>query len=130
MSGHRSADTPVVAVLCDNPAHGDEPFVVARFAKPPAGTWIAFGTVTGQDWLPLPVFYDAAVNPRRQHLRRTEDLDSGGRYGLECRKCAPHKGRRVTVPIRQGLLNTVCDGLRAAGVSTVTLSALAATVGR
>lgn len=111
-----------MAVLCDDPAH-DKPFIVARFAKPPAGTWIAFGTVTGQDWLPLPVFYDGAVNPERQHLSRTVDLvDDGGRYRLECKK---HR-RRQTVPIRQERLNPILDAVQAAGLTDVTLSLLAA----
>jgi len=128
----RSAEMPVIAVLCDNPAHG-EPFVVARFCKPPkppGGTpWIGFDKITtGSDWLLLPVFYDASVNPERQHLNRAEDLGRDGRYNLECRKCAPHSGRRITVPLNQGLVNKVCDGLNGVGCISVTLSLLAASV--
>jgi hypothetical protein len=118
---HRSADTPVIAVQCDDPAH-DEPFIVARFAKPPAGTWIGFGAVSGSDWLPLPILLDPEVNPERQHLSRSglniADTEHGVRYRLECRK------HRITVPIRQENLNPRLDAAQAAGHSAVSLSAL------
>ena len=124
---HRSANTPVIAVQCDDPAH-DEPFIVARFAKPPVGTWIGFGAVSGSDWLPLPTLLDPDVNPERQHLHRIEDLDHGGRYNLECLLCAPHRGRRRTVPIGQPRINTLLDGMQTAGMTAVTLSTVAASI--
>ncbi len=118
---------PIIAVVCDDPAH-PEPFVVARFGKPPAGNWVQFGTVTGEDWLPLPWFYDASVNPDRQRLSRADDLNRDGRYNLECDKCAPYSGRRVTVTLHQKSTNRVCDGLSSVGCISVTLSLLAASV--
>lgn len=135
----RSAEVPVIAVVCDDPAH-PEPFVVARFGKPPAGNWIQFGAVTGEDWLPLPVFYDASVNPERQHLSRsglnTTDTEHGVRYRLQCRKhkvTDPHTGAVSfgrTVPIKQARLTVEFDALHAAGNIAVSLSDLAANVRR
>jgi hypothetical protein len=130
----RSAEVPVIAVVCDDPAH-TEPFVVARFGKPPKPPgetpWIGFDRITtGSDWLPLPVFYDASVNPERQHLHRIEDLDYGGRYNLECLLCAPHRGRRRTVPIGQPRINRLFDGLQTAGETVVPLSTVAASMRR
>lgn len=124
---HRSADTPVIAVQCDDPTHV-EPFIVARFAKPPAGTWISFGAVSGQDWLPLPVFYDASVNPERQHLSRkgltVADTDHGVRYRLQCPK------HRTNAIVRQDRLTAEFDALHAAGDIDVSLSTLAARLRR
>ena len=131
----RSAEVPVIAVVCDDPAH-TEPFVVARFGKPPAGNWIQFGAVAGSDWLPLPVFYDASVNPERQHLKRSglniTDTEHGVRYRLQCRKhkvIDPNTGTVSfgrTVPIKQDRLTAEFDALHAAGDIDVSLSTLAA----
>jgi len=129
---HRSADCPVFAVVCTDPAHNGARFVVARFGTPPAGTWMGFGPVDGTHWLPMPPLLDPDVDRDKQRLRRLEDLVSpgGDRYNLECAQCAPHRGRRKTVPIRQESLDVVLDALAAAGRSEVSLSALASTMSR
>ena len=103
-------DAPTIEIYCDDSYHETKPAVVARFAK------------TTQGWELLSQWRHADVDGVSPRIRRQRNdiavqIDGCVRYNLTC-------GCGVTVPIRNKRLQPILGHLHAAGLSSLSLTAL------
>ena len=107
---HKSYDAPTFEIYC-NDSHPEDPYEAARFARLLEG------------WALLPAWQHAdveGVNPRKRRQREDIAVRIKGRkrYNLFCNVCG------FTVPIRDERLQPILDTAHAAGLHSLSLTAL------
>jgi hypothetical protein len=127
---HKSVSVPTIELYCDDPAHAEEPWTIATFAKIPAGRWVGVGEIDTARWVLLDGWFG---NTFRQEdlvtyfdpatMKRLTAPCAGAlvSYSFECFRCVKLK-KPVTVEASDKSVQLILDGL---SHSSITLTDLA-----